>query len=122
MRNKNPELKKISQLIKDSFFCYFKDDNVLVVSEDKAVLPFAFLIKDSNYPDFLLLSLAVDFPFCEKAVSLALQCNNIRKVTLTEQFYISQDGVTYLGDDALKYHQLETVPLEKIETISNTLH
>lgn len=119
----NKYLKNVQKNLK-GFFCYFKAENVLVVSEDKSVMPFAYIIADElNYPDTLLLSVAVDFPFAEKVVHVALCANRIQKVALTDQFFIGQNGVTYMGEEADKYYEIETeCPLEEIEPLCSNVH
>jgi hypothetical protein len=117
------DLKKVQKKLKQ-YFSYFKHDNILVISEDKTVLPFAYLIIDeNNYRGYMLLSLAVDYPYSEKAVELALIANLVRPVALSEQFFIAQSGTTYIGKDAHKQFQIETeLPLEDIEPLSDVRH
>ena len=119
----NKYLNKIRNNL-NGFFCYFKDKDILVISEDKSVMPFAYLISDEiNYPGKLLLSLATDFPFCDKAVHVALCANRVRETVLSDQFFISNSGITYLGEEADRYHQLEIdLPLDQIMPLTNTKH
>lgn len=106
-----------------SFYCYFKSDNILAVSEDKAVLPFIQIVCDSNYPDHLLLSVAADYPYSERAIEVALWCSQIRSTALTEPFFISANGSTYTGQDAYNQFELEQVyPLDKMIPLTDSRH
>jgi hypothetical protein len=106
------------------YFTYFKDDNILVVAEDKNSLPFAYvIIEDQNYPNIFLLSLDVSYLQMVKAINFTLLLNKIKEVKLVDGFFIAQTGITYIGDDAEKYRQLEfEIPLQEIDPESDTLH
>lgn len=115
-------LKKAKKTLSD-YYTYYKHDNILVISEDKAVLPFAYLIVDEHYPENILLSTAVDYPHLNKAIDVALSVNSIKKIALTEQFFIAQNGSTYFGNDAYKYHEIESqISLEELEPFSDISH
>lgn len=115
----NKYLRKIQKLLKN-YFCYFKHPNILVVSEDKAVLPFAYLIIDENYPGKLLLSVAVDYPTSLNVAEIALISNNILPVMLSDVFYISStNGNTYFNEDAYNRWDGETIDLNLLTPISN---
>ena len=119
----NKYLKKIKSNL-TGFFCYFKDKDILVISEDKSVMPFAYLISDEvNYPGKLLISFAIDFPFSEKAAYVALCANRVKPVVISEQFYIAQNGTTYIGKDASKYFEIDVeLPLDQLQPESSHLH
>lgn len=119
----NKYLKKVQKHLK-GYFSYFKHNDILVISEDKSVMPFAYIMSDEvNYPGILLLSLAIDFPFSEKAVDLALKANRVLPVAISDKFFVSQMGTTYIGDDADKYYEIETqLPLQEIDPASPNVH
>lgn len=119
----NKYLKRIAKTLK-SYYFYFKHENILVVSEDKATLPFAFLISDEiRHPGKILLSLAVNYPFSEKAVALALGANAVKPIMIADNFFIGQNGTTYIGEDASKYFELETyLPIDEIIPDSKNVH
>lgn len=118
----HPDLLKLQASI-PHFFSYFKSDDILAISETKELLPFVFVINDSDYEHHLLMSLAVDYPHSDKAVEIALWCGKIRSTALTEAFYIAKIGTTYTGDDAYKYYDIETqLPLEEFEPHSDLLN
>lgn len=120
MQNKHLKLVKSAL---SNYFSYFKSPNILVVSEDKSVLPFAYVIVEKAHPDHLLLSLAIDYPFPDRVVDLALIVNNIKTVALADGFFVAQTGNTYLGEEAHHYYQIETeVPIKDIDPSSGTLH
>lgn len=119
---KNIYLNKLKEKL-SHLYCYFKDDNILAISEDKTTLPFALVIHDKeNYKEYLLLSLATDYPNCEYAVEVALWANKILPTVLSEPFFISSDGTTYTGNDARSQWNLETLPLDKMESPSKSFH
>lgn len=106
-----------------NYFCYFKNDDILVISEDKSVLPFAYIINDYNYPDFLLLSLSIDYPNPIPVADITLIANKVKEVVLSEVFYISpSDGKTYFHDEAYERFELDNLPLEDLEPISSEKH
>jgi hypothetical protein len=116
------KLKEIQKLL-TPYFSYFKDKQILAISEDKASLPFAFLINDKNYPNSLLLSIAVDYPNSITVVDLTLISSSISNILLSEAFYISpSDGKTYFGDNAYSRWDLEMLDLNGITPESKQLH
>lgn len=107
----------------ENFYCYFKDDNILTISEHKDVLPFMQVICDSNYPNLFLLSIALDYPDSERAVEVALWANSIKSTALTEAFFTSLNGSIYSGEEAHRQFELEKVyPLDKIKLPSKIKH
>lgn len=117
----NKYLKMVRKEI-PQYFSYFKDANILVVSESKEVLPFAYIIRDVNTPSHLLLSIAVDYPFSQNVVELALATNKIKPVAISDEFYIAKSGNTHLGDDALKYYDLDSIDLDNFDGKNEILH
>lgn len=118
-------MNKLRAIKKDlkNFFCYFKDDSILAISEDKIQLPFAFLILDPAHPKELLLSLAVDYPTSVNAVSIALTAGKRGQVSLTQPFYISMtNGDTYLGTEALDRWDMESINMELVEPLNKERH
>lgn len=113
-----------AKTVLSGFYCYLKDDDILVVSEDKATLPHTFIMTDTVFPNTLLLSFAVDYPNASVAASIALHLTRVTKVALVENFYISKhNGTTFWGDDALKYYSFESqIALEEIEPESQARH
>lgn len=101
----------------------FKHDNVLSISEEKDELPFSYFLYDSTYPDFILLSIAVDYPNAIRMADVIVKATKVTgKVVLAEPFFISNDGVTYLGEDAYDAHTAETTGLDDMEPASGTKH
>ena len=96
------DLDKVKKLLKD-YFVYQPADNILVVSMDKAELPFMKVIWDKSYPKNILLSYGTDFPLSSEAANLALMINNICDVKLMEDFYIAKNGNMYFGLEAAKF-------------------
>lgn len=119
----NKYLKRVQKKL-DHYYSYFKADNILVVSEDKASLPFAYLIGENpSHPNHLLISIAVDYTYSERVTDVALLANSVKTVALTEQFFISNLGITYIGVEAHKYYQIETeLPIEDINPPTDTLN
>lgn len=119
----NKDLLKLQKKLKN-FFSYFKDDNILAISEDKTTLPFALVIYDEeNFPDYFLLSVATDYNNCDVAIEVALWANKIKRSVLSDPFFISQTGNTYTGDEALSQYNLEVeLPLDKLKPLTNSLH
>lgn len=118
----NKQLLKVQKLLK-GYFTYFKHDDILVVSEDKAVLPFAYIINDINYKDTLLISLAVDYPNSLKVADVVLTISKLINVEISEPFFINpSDGVTYFNEDAYEQWDLQSINLDKIDPISQELH
>ena len=122
MTSSNPLLLKLQKLI-THFFTYFKSDDILAISDTKDSPPFAFVIIDDEYKHHILLSLAVDYPYPDKAAEVALWCSKVKATALTDSFYVAKNGITYVGNDAHKYYELDVdVPLEAIDPISKTQH
>jgi hypothetical protein len=118
----NKHLLKIQKLL-NNYFSYFKHDNILVISEDKAVLPFAYIIVDPGYKNTFLLSLAVDYPNSINVAQLILSVSKYYNLALSEPFFINpNDGITYFNDDAYKQWDLQSINLDKIEPASQELH
>lgn len=119
---KHPDLLALKKNLKH-FYCYFKSDTMLSISEDKSMLPFICVIHDDKYPNNLLLSIALDYPNAEKAVEIALYASKIKSTALTEPFFFSGNGSTYVGDEAHDQFQLEVmVPLEDLQPPTDSLH
>lgn len=117
---RDEDLKKIANKLKSQFFSYFKDDAILAVSEDKAVLPFAFLIKESK--DILLLSFALD-SHPSVVANFTLLSNSVKPVFIAENFYISQSGSTYFGEEADKMFAIDNlIDLEGLTAISEVVN
>lgn len=116
----NKLLKKVGVLLKPQF-TYFKDENLLAVSEDKTTAPYAFII--SEKPGHLYLSFRIDYPFITNCVQMALDIAKLSKVTQAEGFFISKLGQIHFGDDAMKYYEFEMyAPLEDIDPECKSLH
>lgn len=102
-------LKAKKELKKKGLFCYFKNNNILVVSEDKATMPFLYVIwDDENYPKNFMLSLAVDYPKASTVAHVVILLNAFCKVLITEDFYISKLGSTHWGEDAHALYAYDT--------------
>jgi hypothetical protein len=118
----NKILTKIQKKL-NKYFTYFKDDNILVISEEKSVLPFAYLIADERYPNAILISLAVDYPQSINVAEIICLTSTIYRITLTEPFYIcTSDGKTYFDEEAYTKWELDTIPLDKIEPLNKNVH
>lgn len=116
------DLRSVKKLL-TNYFCYFKHADVLVISESKEVLPFAYLVHDPDHPKVFLLSLAVDYPYTEKAVEVSLLANHIRPVIISDAFFIAQTGTTHVGDEAQYYHEMEVdLPIADVFPLSDTKH
>lgn len=117
-------LKAEKELKKKNLFCYFKNDDILVVSEDKATLPFIYILWDEiNYPKSFLLSIAVDCPRANTVAQICLTLNSISKVLITEDFYIAKLGSTHWGDDAHALYMYDTnFSLEEIDPMCDNRH
>ena len=119
----NYYLLKAEKLLKKDYFLYSPTDNIIVVSVDKAVLPFMKIIWDENYPKNLLLSFATDYINSSEAANLALMINKITNVKLMEDYYIAKNGNMYFGHEASKYYAYDTqLPLDEIEPECDTRH
>ncbi len=118
----NAKLIKIKKLLKN-YFCYFKHPNVLVISEDKSVLPFAYIIVDKSHPASLLLSLAINYPTTINVAEVILVAQTIFPISLADPFYIAaSDGKTYLNEDAYDMWGKESVDLSSIMPLSEERH
>ena|SRR6185295_8253436 len=115
-------IKKIQNNLKN-YFTYLKTDSIIIVSMSKDELPFAYIIEDENYPNKLLIAFAVNFPIANIAGSLVLEVNKIKEVLITENFYISNGGMTYWGEEAVdKFHIDNIIDLESLEAASEQLN
>lgn len=115
-------IKKIQTAL-NNYFTYSKTGAIIVVSLDKTELPFAYIIEDFNYPNCLLVSFAVDFPICDIAAQLVLDINKIKKVLVSENFYISNTGITFWGDEAFERFNIDNfIDLESLEAVSEELN
>lgn len=114
-------LKKVQKVLYN-YYSYFKDDVVLVLSEDKSLLPFAYVLCDVAYPGFILVSFAVDYPFSSKAAQIVLDINKLLPTLIMEDFYIAKNGTTFWGEEALKMYEIDSVvDLEEIEPVNEEL-
>jgi hypothetical protein len=115
----NKHLKKIQKLL-NNYFSYFKSDDVLVISEDKAEMPFAYIINDSRYKNTLLLCLAIDYANPIHVAEVSLKANKVLKLELSEAFYINpMNGVTYFDEDAYYQYNLQSLDLDTMVPYSN---
>lgn len=117
----NKILKKVSKSLA-SHFTYFKHDNILVVSEDKTQLPFAYIVYDNRYPNTLLLSLSLDYFNIHSVSDVVIATSQIYEVNSSESFYISKDGTTHFSEDAYYYFDLENNKLKDLTPISNAIN
>lgn len=110
-------------LSKLDYFCYFKDNNVLMVSEDKALLPFMSVISDDRFPASLIMSIAVDYPKSSSCCQIVLNLNKFVDIRLTEEFYVAKNGNTYFGEEAHKFYDYDIqAPLEELEPTCEFRH
>jgi hypothetical protein len=115
----NKLLRKVKKAF-PNYFIYFKEDNVLVLSQDKTLLPFAYIIVDEAFPHHLLISFNIEFPLATEAAEIVLKVNDIQRVKMVEEFFISSNGSTMWGDQARDHFDLESSDiLEQIEPISD---
>ena len=118
----NPKLLKLQTKLKN-FFTYFKDDGVLVVSEDKTTLPFLYAIVDKHSPESILLSISVDYPTSINVSEITIKSAQVSKTSLTHPFYISiQSGKTFIDDDAYRQWDLDSIDLNQLEAISEAIN
>lgn len=118
----NKKLLKLQKSL-NKYFTYFKDENILVISEDKSSLPFLFVIVDPNYPTHLILSVAIDYPASTLVLDIAALCSKLGRIAVSHNFYISPySGATHLDDDAYRQWDLDTIDLEKLESPSKELN
>lgn len=120
---KNKQLKQVAKLLKDELFTEFAHDNILTISDNKLSTPFAYVISDENYPEYLLLSLAIDYPICENAVMVALLANTIKSVRVAETFYINNEGLTVWGELAFDaFDKDQSIDLNNLQPINKLLN
>lgn len=118
----NKDLKKAIKLL-NNYHCVFVHDDILTIADDDNTSPFAYIISDITHPGFLLLSLSIDYPICENAVTVALLTNTIKSVRIAEPFYISNDGITFWAEEAFEQFELEqTLELDNLEPISKAIN
>lgn len=123
MLNKN--LEKAKKVLDQKFFCLFREKNVLEVSLDKNDLPFLFLVTET--PDLILMSFSVEFNNAAVAAQLALELNDITKVAVAEDFYVSKEGEIHWEEAALLKYAEESMevqknPLVDMKAISSEKH
>lgn len=102
-------LSIIKELKKNEFKITFVDDNIATVAMNKESSPFLFLIIEEKYHG-VILSFAIDFPFCTEAVNIALLCLKHAPVATGESFYYGNDGELYWDIEALERMELEQNP------------
>ncbi len=106
-----------------NFFSYFKDDSVLVISEDKASLPFCYALIDDSHPRHILLSVAVDYPTSINVAEIALLSAKVGTTAITHSFYISTlSGKTYLDEEAHDQWELDGIDMEAIVPYSSAIN
>lgn len=116
---KRSNIKKIKESLKN-YFLFEKAPGIIVVSLDKSELPFAYLVDGDNE---VLISFAVDFMACNIAANVVLEVNKIKEVVLAENFYISNNGDTFWGNEAEKMFEIDNnVDLEDVQAISEELN
>ena len=97
----HPKLVKIQNKL-NNYFSYFKDDDILVISDDKDSLPFCYIIIASDHPKNILVSIAIDYPISTNVAEIIIHCGRIGDVALTHPFYISPGtGTTFFDEAAL---------------------
>jgi hypothetical protein len=118
----NTRLNKLKKSL-PKHFCYFKDSNILVISEDKSILPFCFVIVDPEFPNHFLVSLAVDYPNSIQAAEIIVKASALSNIALTEPFYISvNSGKTYMDDEAYSQWDLDTIDLNSLAPLSPSVN
>lgn len=118
----NKRLAKIESALKD-YFCYYKSDDILVVSEDKSTLPFAFFIQEISVPNTVVMALAVDYSDCFAVSQVSILAATATSVVLGEVFYISpKNGETHFGEEALNQFDLENFDITDVVPISEHRH
>lgn len=118
---KNYLLKQVKKEI-TLFYSEFKSDNILSISEDKNLTPFIHVLSDENHVGCLVVSIAVDYPICEKAVDLVLLLNSIAPVIRAESFFVNNKGEMSWGNDAYIQYELENIELQDLEPVSDKFH
>ena len=115
----HPTLLKIQAKL-PNFFTYFRDDNILAISEDNMQLPICFLVLEKKK---VMIFLAVDYPNSIKVAHIVLASSSIVKSYITNTFYISMtNGATYLDDEAYDRWDLESINLNELEPESKERH
>jgi hypothetical protein len=119
----NPTLRKIQKKLKN-YFTYFKHDDILVISEDKADMPFAYIIRDKeNYPDCVLMAFALDYCNSAGIAQIVMDISKVETIQIAESFYIAETGLTHWGQDAEKRFAMDLhFDLESLEPINETLN
>lgn len=116
---KDPGLVKIRSVIKSDFYCYFKHNNILTISEDKASLPFIIIVKEADYR----VSIAVDYLSPIVVAHLILAISKVKPINLAESFYISPNtGQTYFGHEASDQWDMDNLDISMVEPISRSLN
>lgn len=111
------------KIFSDQYYCYKKEDSILVLAEDKGDIPFLYIIEDDNYPKTLLLSFSIDYPYPSNACLIALELREHYKVLIAEDFYISKSGYTHWGDEARKILHFDMqLPLEEYDITDEVKH
>ena len=120
MKENDSILVSLSKELNVHFYCYFKNNKMLAISEDKASLPFAIIVKErSKY----LISLALDYPVTFNVAKICLVAPNHCGLNLAESFYISpKSGHTFFGDEAGNQWDLDTLDISLVEPISQSLN
>lgn len=118
-----PDNSLLKSIKLPNYFTYFKENNILAISEDKSSLPFAFLIIEDEYKDLILLSISLTADPVLSA-DIALQASLFNEIMLIEAFYVSEvDGMTYFGNEATRQYNLENeIDLMQIESPSSQFH
>lgn len=116
----NSTLKKVVKTL-DTFFCYFKHDDIIAISEEKDMAPFAYVLFDDSYPDNLLISLAVDYPIASTVAKLVLLVNKTSPLLVADNFYINQMGQTLWNEEADYAFELDMIDLDQCEPITDIL-
>ncbi len=110
----NKHLKLAKQILDTKFYCLFRDKNVLEISLDKNDLPFLFLVTENS--EMILMSFSVEFDNAAVAAQIALELNDITKVAIAEDFFVSKTGDIYWeGEALLKFME------ENSDTVKNPL-
>lgn len=118
----HPKLAKLQKKL-TNYFSYFKDHDILVVSEDKESLPFCYLIMTSDYPHTVLVSVAVDYPICNNVAEIVIHCSRAGNTSLTHPFYISPGtGTTFFDEAAFEQWDIDTIDLDKLTPLSQAIN
>jgi hypothetical protein len=95
----NKHLKLAQESLESKFYCLFREKNVLEISLDKEDLPFLFLVTEN--PEIILMSFSIDFDNAAVAAQIALELNDITKVAVAENFFMSKSGEVFWEEEAL---------------------